>query len=105
MSAPCPLPVLPAHDQVVNVLARFPEVESAVLFGSRAKGSPKTGSDIDLALTGATLNWRVIGRIDDALDDLATPYRFSLVQHDRQTDPDLAAHIARVGIPVYQRII
>lgn len=95
---------IPEHAwaQIIAVLARFPALESAVLFGSRAKGTYKPGSDIDLALSGPALDWRVIGRIYDALDDLLLPYSFSLIQHDAATDPDVAAHIARVGIPIYR---
>lgn len=89
--------------QIQGVLARFPEVEHAVLFGSRAKGVPKPGSDIDLALSGAGLDWRVLGRIEDALDDLLLPYTFSLLHHHERTDPEVAGHIARVGLPFYHR--
>ena len=90
-------------DQIADVLAHFPAVDEAVLFGSRAKGTYKPGSDIDLALIGAALDWRTVGKIYDALDDLLLPYRFSLILFDRNTDPDVAAHIARVGIPLFQR--
>jgi uncharacterized protein len=89
--------------KIAGVLERFPEVERAVLFGSRAKGTHKPGSDVDLALGGATLDWRTIGKIYDALDDLLLPHRFSLVVDDAATDPDVAAHIRRVGIVVFQR--
>lgn len=89
--------------QVVRVLANFPEIKKAMLFGSRAKGTYKRGSDIDLALTGETLDWRTIGRIDSALDDIPVPYRFSLVRLSEQTDPEVAAHIRRVGIPFFER--
>lgn len=90
-------------DRTAGVLARFPEVEKAVLFGSRAKGTHKPGSDIDLSLVGEALDWRTVGKIYDALDDLLLPYRFSLILFDQNTDPDVAAHIARVGITVFQR--
>lgn len=89
--------------RITDVLARFPEVESAVLFGSRAKGSHQPGSDIDLALTGQALDWRLVGRIYDGLDDLLLPYTFSLIRHDAATDPEVAAHIARVGLPIYHQ--
>jgi predicted nucleotidyltransferase len=89
--------------QIARVLSSFPQVERAVLFGSRAKGTHQRGSDIDLALVGGTLDWRVLGRIDDALDDLLLPYRFSLVISGAKTDPAMAAHIQRVGIPFFQR--
>lgn len=87
---------------ISSVLARFPEVEKAVLFGSRAKGTHRTGSDIDLALVGA-LNTRIVGRIDDAFDDLLLPYRFSLVILSEKTDPEVTAHIDRVGITLFQK--
>lgn len=90
-------------EKINGVLAHFPDVEKAVLFGSRAKGTHKPGSDIDLSLVGAALDWRTVGKIYDALDDLLLPYRFSLILFDRSTDPDVAAHIARVGIPLFRR--
>ena len=89
--------------RISGVLARFPEVEEAVLFGSRAKGTYKRGSDIDLSLVGKALDWRVVGKIYDALDDLLLPYRFSLIRFDENTDPEVAAHIARVGVSLFQR--
>lgn len=87
-----------------DALSRFPEVEKATLFGSRAKGTHKTGSDIDLALSGADLDWRVLGRIYTELDNSTSPYQFSLVHLDERTDPEVAGHIRRVGIPIYERV-
>jgi len=90
-------------ERIQDVLSHHPEVRRAVLFGSRAKGTARPGSDIDLALYGDGLDWRVLGRIEDELDDLLLPYSFSLLHHDARTDAELAAHIARVGLPFYQR--
>ncbi len=90
-------------EKVRAVLERFPEVERAVLFGSRAKGTYKPGSDIDLSLEGANLDWRTVGRLYAALDDLLLPYKFSLIVHDKTLDPEVSAHISRVGIPVFER--
>ncbi len=90
-------------EQITGVLAGFLEVERAVLFGSRAKATHQRGSDIDLALVGPALDWRTVGKIYDALDDLLLPYRFSLIIYDGNTDPEVAAHIARVGIPLFHR--
>jgi predicted nucleotidyltransferase len=87
--------------QIRDVLARFPAVDEAVLFGSRAKATHKRGSDIDLSLRGTELDWRTVGKIHEALDDLLLPYRFSLIVFDENTDPDVAAHVARVGIPLF----
>jgi uncharacterized protein len=88
---------------VTRVLASFPGIEKAVLFGSRAKGTHKPGSDIDLALAGENLDWRTLGRISSALDDLPVPYRFSLVALGDKLDAALAAHIDRVGVQFFER--
>jgi predicted nucleotidyltransferase len=89
--------------EISRVLTAFPAVRRAVLFGSRAKGTAKPGSDIDLALEGSDLNWRIIGQIYDTLDDLLLPYRFSLIQFGESTDPTVKDHIARVGITIFER--
>lgn len=41
-----------AVESIRQVLGRFPGIEQAVLYGSRAKGNFRTGSDIDLTLKG-----------------------------------------------------
>ena len=89
--------------QITGLLERFPEVEKAVLFGSRAKATHRRGSDIDLALVGSQLDWRTVGRIEDALDDLLLPYQFSLIILGERIDPDVAGHIGRVGVTFYER--
>src|SRR6266404_5578873 len=89
--------------RIACVLERFPTVEKAVLFGSRAKGVHKRGSDIDLALVGIGLSWRILGKIEDGLDDLLLPYKFSLIIYDDKTDPAVAAHIRRGGCSFYER--
>ena len=86
-----------------KVLAKFPAVETAILYGSRAKGNFRAGSDIDLTLIGTNLTTRDIGDIDNALDDLLLPWRFDL---SRLTDIDHAAlrdHIDRIGVVFYQK--
>ncbi|MFQ3620829.1 MAG: nucleotidyltransferase domain-containing protein [Spirochaetales bacterium] len=53
-----------------SLLECFPEVGEVVLYGSRAKGNFKNGSDIDLTLIGkAGLNERVLYRIMDEIED------------------------------------
>ena len=41
--------------------------------------------------------------MNDALDDLLLPFKFSLIVHDKALDPEVAAQIARVGIAVFER--
>jgi len=90
--------------KICAVLARHPQVEKAVLYGSRARGSYKNGSDIDLTLYGgADLTLKVLSTILDELDDLLLPYMIDLsIFHDIQ-DPAVVEHIRRVGVTFYER--
>src|SRR3989304_7185294 len=81
------------------VLRRYPQVEKAILYGSRAKGNYKNGSDIDLTLRGgADLTLKVLYRISDDLDDLLLPYTIDLSILSQIGDPDVVEHIQRVGV-------
>jgi len=50
--------------QIEAVLSNFSEVEKAVLYGSRAKGNFKQGSDIDLTLYGKGLSLQILHKIE-----------------------------------------
>jgi predicted nucleotidyltransferase len=86
-----------------GVLAQFPEVERAVLFGSRAKGNFKPGSDIDLTLFGAQLTAATQGNLAEALDGLLLPYTIDLSRFDQLNQAALREHIERVGQEFYRR--
>jgi uncharacterized protein len=91
-------------EKIRAVLRRYPQVEQAVLYGSRAKETAKTGSDIDLTLCGGSdLTLRVLYRIMDDLDDLLLPYTFDLSIFNHIDNPDLLDHIRRIGITVYRQ--
>ena len=89
--------------KIHGVLSRHAEVEEAILYGSRAKGNFKPGSDIDMTLTGSGLDERIRGRIDEELDDLLLPYEFDLSIFTSLTHPELIDHIRRVGVVFYER--
>lgn len=85
-----------------DVLAMHPSIDRAILFGSRAKGNYKNGSDIDLAVFGAVD--RELGKIAWELDDLLLPWEIDLIPFDSITNQDLREHIARVGQVFYSRL-
>ena len=89
-------------EQICTTLARFPQVEKGALYGSRAKGNFKPGSDIDLTLRGEGLTLSLLGDIDMALDDLLLPYEIDLSVYDQIRHAELVAHIDRVGRVIYQ---
>src|SRR5690242_11415306 len=90
--------------KICAVLAHYPSVEKAVLYGSRAKGNYKNGSDIDLTLHGgADLTLHVLYRLSDELDDLLLPYTIDLSIFSQISDPDVIEHIQRVGVTFYEK--
>ena len=92
-------------EKICAVFARYPQVEKAVLYGSRAKGACKNGSDIDLTLYGgANLALHVLYKIMNELDDLLLPYTIDLSIFDDIGDAEVIEHIRRVGVTFYARL-
>ena len=89
--------------RINSVFAGYPAVERAVLYGSRAKGNFRRGSDIDLTLEGDGLVADHLNRIMLELDDLLLPYTIDLSLMRQIDSPDLLAHIERVGVVFYER--
>jgi predicted nucleotidyltransferase len=85
------------------VFAHFPEVRQVILYGSRAKGNFKPGSDIDLCLEGEGLSTPTLLKIDTALDDLLLPYKIDLSIRDHIDNTELLSHINRAGTAFYRR--
>ncbi len=90
-------------EKIRAVLARFPQIDRAVLYGSRAKGNFKPGSDIDLTLFGEPLTSTQLGQIAGALDDLLLPYTIDLSIYADLNHAKLREHIDRVGVVFYER--
>ena len=90
--------------KICAVFAKYPPVEQVILYGSRAKGNYKNGSDIDFTLCGRTdLTQRVLYRIIDELDDLLLPYTIDLSIFNDIDDADVVEHIRRVGVTFYEK--
>ena len=90
-------------NKINAVLAEFPQVDEAILYGSRAKGNFRNGSDIDLTLKGTGLNLHVLNAVSLKIDDLLLPYTFDLSVFRQIDNPDLIDHIQRVGQIFYQK--
>lgn len=90
-------------DQVSKVFSNYSELDQAILYGSRAKGDYKNGSDIDLTLKGEKLNLDIVWKIRNDIDDLPTPYTFDISFFDDISNKDLIEHINRVGVVFYQK--
>ncbi|MDQ7016808.1 MAG: nucleotidyltransferase domain-containing protein [Gammaproteobacteria bacterium] len=88
--------------KIHSVLSDFPQISSALLYGSRAKGNFRNGSDIDLTLkTDGDDSLRLLTGVMDALDDLDLIYRFDVSLLSQIKNESLLEHIERVGVEFY----
>ena len=79
------------------VMRQHAAVKHTILYGSRAKGNYRNGSDIDLALEGPDLTFDELLRIESQLDALDLPYHIDVSISHQLNHPELVNHIQRVG--------
>lgn len=86
--------------RMLDILSAFTEVREVILFGSRAKGNYKPGSDIDIAVKGA-ITKDVQARLLTAFEESLLPYFVDVVVYDRLQNEALREHIDRVGVTLF----
>ncbi len=92
-----------SYQLILTALEKYPQVEEAIVFGSRAKGKYKKGSDIDLAIKGDQCNERVAANVNAYLnEELPVPYHVDIVYYDGLEHAELKEHIDRIGKIFYQ---
>jgi predicted nucleotidyltransferase len=92
-----------AIQEIQGTLSLYTEVEKAILYGSRAMGTFKHGSDIDLTLVGEKLTHNLLLGIMSDLDDLLLPWMIDLSLFADLDHSGLREHIDRVGQPLFIR--
>ena len=91
-------------EKIIKVFKNQPKVQSALIFGSRAKGNFKPGSDVDLVLKGTELDFGIVNQISYWLNEETTmPYKFDVLDYKSITETDLVEHIDKVGIEIFNR--
>jgi predicted nucleotidyltransferase len=89
---------------IVSALRKFDEIKKAAIFGSRAKGNYKPGSDVDLAIFGEDISFSTISRLHSILEEESPmPYFFDIVDYTHATHQELKKHIERVGKTIFER--
>lgn len=85
-------------DYILKTIKKFPEIEKAVIFGSRAKGNYKPGSDVDLAIYGENVTFDTVSALKGLLEEEGPlPYFFDVVDYTHLSHKELKEHIDRVG--------
>ena len=91
-----------SFDLLLKTFKDFPEIEQVLLFGSRAKGNFKTGSDIDLAIKGKEVGQNLIFRLKSIFNErLPIPYEVDVVGYEYLDHQSLKEHIDRLGKKIY----
>lgn len=87
-------------EKIYSVFLRHSEIKKVILFGSRAKGTSRPNSDIDLAVDGVVSDLQVEALAME-LDELSLPYKFDVQSVVGIRNPALIEHVGRVGVEIY----
>ncbi|MDP1725441.1 MAG: nucleotidyltransferase domain-containing protein [Bacteroidota bacterium] len=86
---------------IESILNQFPEIKQIQVFGSRANGSYKPGSDIDFVILDEELNDRRLMKLKEAFDESSLPFHVDIIHYPALTNEELKKHIDRVGVPIF----
>jgi predicted nucleotidyltransferase len=89
--------------KLLAVLSSNQKVRQVTLYGSRAKGNWRRGSDIDLCLDGDALNLKDLDELDSAIDSLLLPWKVDIAVRQQIDNPELIARIERVGVTLFSK--
>lgn len=93
------LPASAIHN-ICAIFQQYPQIEKVMLYGSRAKGSYRVGSDIDLSIQG-DVDVDTLLKIENEIDDLLLPWSVDLSILHKIDNMDLVEHIRRCGVVFY----
>ncbi|NSW92788.1 MAG: nucleotidyltransferase domain-containing protein [Firmicutes bacterium] len=91
-------------DYIVKAIKKFPEIQKALIFGSRAKGNYKPGSDVDIAICGERITFDTLSSLHAVLEEYGPlPYFFDIVDYSHLEHKELKEHIDRVGKVIFEK--
>lgn len=82
---------------LLSAFSKFPAIEKVKIFGSRAMGSYKPGSDIDLAIFAKPFSYNDLLDVELAIEDLELLYKVDLIDYSKIDHKELKEHIDKVG--------
>ena len=91
-------------DTLDLIFRKYPGIIQAVLYGSRARGNFRNGSDIDIALmTNGDFSNTDLSRIAGDFEDSDMPYLVDVLVYDKLSNQNLKDHIDQAGKVLYPR--
>ena len=83
---------------IIREIQKFPQIQEAIVFGSRAKETSTPGSDIDIAVKGSDISSRTVDKLCRILNNEAPiPHHVDIVHYENITNHSLREHIDRTG--------
>ena len=91
-------------DYIKECILEFPEIEAVIIFGSRAIGNYKKGSDVDLAIIGKEASRDTIIKLSDGLNErYPLPYFFDVLDYKEIDNDKLKEHIDSEGKMLFKK--
>ncbi len=88
--------------QLNSIFSTYPEIEKVIIFGSRALGNAKPGSDVDFAISGEKLTMQLVNKIQNFLkEETLFPYYFDCLHLESIQSNNLLEHIEAHGLLFY----
>ncbi len=91
-----------SYREIIKIIESCKSINEVIIYGSRAKGNFREGSDIDFTLMGA-ISEKDFSKICGDLDDSYIPYKFDISIYENLKSESLKEHINRVGKTFYKR--
>ena len=94
-----------SHNTLKTIFNKYSGIKQVILYGSRAKGKYRPGSDIDISLkTDSSFTREKLLNITRDFEDSNMPYFVDVSIYDKISNHDLKAHIDRAGKILYSAL-
>ena len=90
--------------QILKTCFSFPDVKRVILYGSRATGSYRQGSDIDLAIDAPLMTDREFAQLWNAVDDLPIVFSMDVVHLQKLQNEALLQPIHNNGVSLQEEM-
>ena len=91
-----------SYHEILKIIESCRSIDEVIIYGSRAKGNYREGSDIDITILGA-VTAADFNKLWQDLDDSYVPYKFDISIYNKLNSDSLKEHIERAGKTFYKR--
>jgi predicted nucleotidyltransferase len=91
-----------SFEEILSIIEDCSSIDEVIIYGSRAKGNFREGSDIDITLKGNIIK-EDLSKLWQKLDNSFIPYKFDISVYTALKSESLIEHIKRVGKTFYKR--